>query len=205
MSQLSLLCRLSLLSRLSWSSQLAWLSRLSQSSQLSRLTAGISGTTGADCNKVHQKSHKTTRKICCSEGELTARVSRTTGTILLVQFAAFPGCPGYLNCLGNLGCPGCPCCPGCPGRRCCPSSLDCLCKWHQTTLFSQAALSIVMDLFYPLLLPNGMTLVLTYVVSNPLVLLKKLYFPFTMCLVLTLLMVLLLIDLMQFFSTLVYI
>ena len=62
-----------------------------------------------------------------------------------------------------------------------------------------------MDLFYPLLLPNGMTLVLTYVVSNPLVLLKKLYFPFTMSLVLTLLMVLLLIDLMQFFSTLVYI
>ena len=43
--------------------------------------------------------------------------------------------------------------------------------------------------FYPLLLPNGMTLVLTCC-----------YFPFTMCLV----MILLLIDLMQF-STLVYI
>ena len=49
-----------------------------------------------------------------------------------------------------------------------------------------------------------MTLVLTYIVSNPLVLLKQLYFPFTMCLVITLLMILLLIDLMQF-STLVYV
>ena len=73
---------------------------------------------------------------------------------------------------------------------------------YQTTLFSQAALIIVIDLFNPLPLPNGMTLVLRYVVSNPLVLLKKLYFPFTMCLLITLLMILLLIDLMQF-STLV--
>ena len=73
---------------------------------------------------------------------------------------------------------------------------------YQTTLFSQAALIIVIDLFNPLPLPNGMTLVLRYVVSNPLVLLKKLYFPFTMCLLITPLMILLLIDLMQF-STLV--
>ena len=36
--------------------------------------------------------------------------------------------------------------------------------------------------FSPVLLPCGMTLVLTYVVSNPLVLLNKLYLPFTMCL-----------------------
>ena len=62
----------------------------------------------------------------------------------------------------------------------------------------------IIDLFYPLPLPNGMTLVLRYVISNPLVLLKKLYFPFTMCLLITLLMILLLIDLMQF-SILVYI
>ena len=32
-----------------------------------------------------------------------------------------------------------------------------------------------------LLLPCGMTLFLTYIVSNLLVLLKKLYFPFSMC------------------------
>ena len=75
---------------------------------------------------------------------------------------------------------------------------------YQTTLFSQAALSIIIDLFYPVPLPNGMTLVLRYIVSNPLVLLKKLYFPFTMCLLIMLLMILLLIDLMQF-SILVYI
>ena len=49
-----------------------------------------------------------------------------------------------------------------------------------------------------------MTLVLTYVASNPLVLLKTLYFHFTMYLVITLLMILLLIDLMQF-SILVYV
>ena len=55
--------------------------------------------------------------------------------------------------------------------------------------------------FFPQLLPCGMTLVLT---SNPSALLKKVYFPFTMYLVITLLMILLLIDLMQF-STLVYV
>ena len=75
---------------------------------------------------------------------------------------------------------------------------------HQTTLFSLAALSVLKDLSSPLLLPCGLTLVLTYVVSNPLVLLLKRYFPFTMCLVITLLMILLLIDLMQF-STLVHV
>ena len=41
---------------------------------------------------------------------------------------------------------------------------------HQTTLFSPATLSVLKDLSFPLLLPCGMTLVLTYVVSNPLVL-----------------------------------
>lgn len=59
------------------------------------------------------------------------------------------------------------------------------------------------DLFS--LIPTGMISVLTYIVSNLLVLLTKLYFPFTMYLVITLLMnILLLIDLMQF-STLVYV
>ena len=48
-----------------------------------------------------------------------------------------------------------------------------------------------------------MTLIWTYVVLNPLVLLKRSYFPFTMWLVIMLLMILLLTDLMQF-STLVY-
>ena len=46
---------------------------------------------------------------------------------------------------------------------------------HQTTLFSPATLSVLKDLSFPLLLPCGMTLVLTYVVSNPLVLLFSFY------------------------------
>ena len=50
---------------------------------------------------------------------------------------------------------------------------------------------------------DEMTLIWTYVVLNPLVLLKRSYFPFTMWLVIMLLMILLLTDLMQF-STLVY-
>lgn len=44
---------------------------------------------------------------------------------------------------------------------------------YQSALFSLAALSVLKDLFSPLLLPCRMTFVLTYVVSNPLALLKK--------------------------------
>ena len=49
---------------------------------------------------------------------------------------------------------------------------------HQITLFSQAALNVLKDLFFPQLLSCGMTLVLTYVASNPLVLLKKALFSY---------------------------
>ena len=57
--------------------------------------------------------------------------------------------------------------------------------------------------FFPQLLVCGTTSVMIYVVLIPLVLLRKLYSPLTMYLVTTLLLILLLIDLMQF-STLVY-
>ena len=57
--------------------------------------------------------------------------------------------------------------------------------------------------FFLQLLVCGTTSVMIYVVLIPLVLLRKLYSPLTMYLVTTLLLILLLIDLMQF-STLVY-
>ena len=49
---------------------------------------------------------------------------------------------------------------------------------HQITLVLQAALNVLKELFFPQLLPCEITLVLTYVVSNPLVLLKKALFSF---------------------------
>ena len=57
--------------------------------------------------------------------------------------------------------------------------------------------------FFPQLLGCGTTSVMIYVVLIPLVLLRKLYSPLIMYLFTTLLLILLLIDLMQF-STLVY-
>ena len=62
--------QLSLLSRLSWSSQLPWLS------QLSRLTAGISGTTGADC-----------KLSWLSLSSLLPWLSRLSRLLLLSQFS----------------------------------------------------------------------------------------------------------------------